>query len=201
MAAPLVATAVKVFGPQRIGQWVLMLILMLIASLVTMLSLPVVFAVALGPGETAPLNRVAQSPIVTGDWTLPVSGYQVTDDFGPRAAPCTYCSSLHWGMDMASGCNKPIYAASSGTIAQVGEEGSYGFRIMIDHPDTVQTLYAHLAWDSARFSPGDTVQSGDVIAREGTTGQSTGCHLHFETRVGEQRVNPVPFLQARGITL
>jgi len=104
-------------------------------------------------------------------------------------------------MDMASGCGEPVIAASSGTIAKVGEDGSYGFRIVIDHPGGVQTLYAHLALGSATVSPGDPVQASTVIAREGTTGQSTGCHLHFETRLNGERVNPVPFLQARGITI
>ena len=201
MAAPAAAAAVKAFGPQRLVKWALMLVLVLIASLVAMLSLPVVFAVALGSGETAPAIVAAQSPIVSGDWTLPVTGYTINDDFGPRTAPCAYCSTVHWGMDLQSGCGKPVYAASSGTIVGVGEEGSYGFRVVIDHPEAVQTLYAHLALGSARFSPGDTVKAGAVIAQEGTTGMSTGCHLHFETRVGGQRVNPVPFMQARGITI
>ncbi|TFD76740.1 M23 family metallopeptidase [Cryobacterium sp. Sr8] len=201
MAAPAAVAAVKAIGPKRILQLALAVVLVMFATLGTMLSLPVVFAIALGSGGTLPTDSASASPVISGDWALPVTGYTITDDFGPRAAPCAYCSTLHWGMDMGSGCNAPVYATSSGTIAKVGEEGSYGFRIMIDHPGAVQTLYAHLALGSATVSPGDTVQAGTVIAREGTTGMSTGCHLHFETRLNGERINPVPFLQAHGITL
>ena len=201
MAAPAAVAAVKAIGPKRIIQLALMLVLALAVSLGTMLTLPVVFAIALSPGTAAPAVPGSTSPVADGAWTLPVTGYTVTDDFGPRAAPCAYCSTVHWGSDMASGCDEPVSAASSGRIAKVGEEGSYGFRIVIDHAGGIQTLYAHLALGSATVAPGDPVQAGTVIAREGTTGQSTGCHLHFETRLNGERVNPVPFLQARGITL
>ncbi len=201
MVAPVAVAAVKVLGPRRLVKWTAMLLLLVIASMVAMLFLPVAFAIAVGSSVATAPERGGQSPIVSGDWTLPVVNYTITDDFGPRDAPCAYCSTMHRGTDMASGCNEPVYAASSGTINTVGEDGTYGFRIVIDHPDAVQTLYAHLAWGSARVSPGDTVQVGSVIALEGKTGQATGCHLHFETRVDGERVNSVSFMQARGITI
>lgn len=71
-----------------------------------------------------------------------MAGYAITDSFGPRAAPCTYCSTAHWGLDLASGCGEPIFAPSSGTVSKVGDEGTYGFRLMIDHPGGFQSLYA-----------------------------------------------------------
>ena len=201
MAGPVAVAAVKAIGPKRIIQVALTLVLVLFASLGTMLSLPAVFAIALGGGATVPAAPAAVSAAISGGWTLPLTDYSITDDFGPRAAPCAYCSTVHRGVDLGSGCNEPVFAASSGTVAKIGEEGSYGFRIILEHPGSVQTLYAHLARGSATVSPGDPVEAGTVIAREGSTGQSTGCHLHFETRLNGERINPVPFLQARGITL
>ena len=201
MAGPVAVAAVKVIGPKRVIQLALMLVLVLFASLGTMLSLPVVFAVALVSGATVPAVPAVVSAAISGGWTLPVAGYTIADDFGPRPAPCAYCSTVHGGVDLGSGCNEPVFAASSGTVAKAGEGGAYGVRIVLEHPGSVQTLYAHLARGSTTVSPGDSVEAGTVIAREGSTGASTGCHLHLETRLNGERINPVPFLQARGITL
>lgn len=200
MAAPL-AIAVKVLGPRRILQTALVLLLLISAPLVATIGLPVAMAATLGSGTPVPPAAGVPPPVASDGWTLPVVGYTVTDSFGPRAAPCAYCSTVHWGMDLASGCGEPIFAASSGTVSKVGEEGTFGFRIMIDHPGGFHSLYAHLTRGSATVAPGDPVAAGDVVAKEGTTGQSTGCHLHFETRVDGQRVSPISFLLERGLTL
>ncbi|MFC5931707.1 M23 family metallopeptidase [Cryobacterium melibiosiphilum] len=200
MAAPL-AIAVKVLGPQRILKAALVLLLLISAPLVATIGLPVAMAATLGSATPVPPAAGVPPPVASDGWTVPVAGYTITDSFGPRDAPCAYCSTVHWGMDLASGCGEPIFAASSGTVSKVGEEGTYGFRIMIDHPGGFQSLYAHLTRGSATVAPGDPVAVGDVIAKEGTTGQSTGCHLHFETRVDGQRINPIPFFLERGLTL
>ena len=181
--------------------WVLTLVAVMATSLLLLAAVPIAVAVAAISGTSQAAAPAAATLSVSGEWTVPIQRYRVMDDFGPRAAPCTYCSTMHWGVDLASGCNEPIYAASAGRVLLVGMEGTYGFRVVIDHAGGVQTLYAHLALDSARVAPGDPVTVGAVIAQEGRTGQATGCHLHFETRVAGTRVDPVPFLQLRGVSL
>ena len=98
------------------------------------------------------------------------------------------------------GCGSVVEAANSGTVTYAAwADGGWGNRVLIAHPDGTMTGYAHLQDGSFLVRAGDTVQTGAPLAREGNTGIGTGCHLHFETFINGARVDPVPFMAARGI--
>jgi murein DD-endopeptidase MepM/ murein hydrolase activator NlpD len=99
------------------------------------------------------------------------------------------------------GCGVPIYAASAGTVAYSGVYGSYGNWILLEHANGIQTGYAHIENGGLLVSPGQRVEAGQLIARAGSTGGSTGCHLHYEVRPGGSSTDPAAFMSARGIQL
>jgi len=131
-------------------------------------------------------------------WTLPTSG-RISSAFGPRAAPVAGVSPFHDGADIVAQCGQPVRAAQSGTVIESGFQGSYGNWILIDHGNGIQTGYAHSSENLA--GKGQSVAAGAVIARVGSTGASTGCHVHFETRVGGTQVDPQQFMNSHGVSL
>lgn len=132
-------------------------------------------------------------------WALPVSG-TITSPFGSRPnKPVDGVSDYHNGTDIAAGCGLPVYAATGGIVIEAGYQGTYGNWVLIDHGNGVQTGYAHNS--SILVSEGEQISAGANIALVGSTGASTGCHLHFETRIDGTQVDPEPFMSARGITL
>lgn len=136
----------------------------------------------------------------SGPWTRPSGGY-VSGEFG--FCSNAYCGGYsHTGMDFAAGCGTPIYAASAGTVVFSGWAGSGGNMVYINHGDGSQTRYAHL--NSIYVGRNSGVGTGQVIGAMGSTGNSTGCHLHFETRNKQDLlyygfVNPRSFMGARGV--
>lgn len=131
-------------------------------------------------------------------WALPVAG-RISDRFGPRPdKPVSSSGSFHYATDLAAGCGAPIYAATAGTVSYTGWLGTYGNWVLIDHVNGIQTGYAHIQPGGILVSVGQEVAAGAQIARVGTTGGSSGCHLHFEVRVDGSRVDPEPFMSARG---
>ena len=133
-------------------------------------------------------------------WTAPVSG-RITDPFGMRLHPFLGYWRLHGGTDLAAGCGVPIFAASGGTVVYAGPYGTYGNWVLIDHGGGVQTGYAHIMNGGILVGVGQSVGVGTNIARVGTTGSSTGCHLHFEVRIGGGQVDPQGFMSGQGIQL
>lgn len=133
-------------------------------------------------------------------WARPASG-RVTSGFGSRVPPVSGASSFHGGTDIGAGCNAPIYAANTGTVVYAGYFGTYGNFILVQHDGNVRTAYAHIASGGILVGVGQTVSVGQQIARAGTTGASTGCHLHFEVRLGSSQVDSQPFMRARGINI
>jgi len=132
-------------------------------------------------------------------WALPVSGW-ISDNFGPRPnRPVAGVGAFHYGTDLVAGCGVPVKAATGGTVIYSGYLGSYGNWVLIDHGNGVQTGYAHNS--EILVSYGQQVPAGQTISLVGTTGASSGCHSHFETRVDGARIDPEPFMSARGITL
>lgn len=117
----------------------------------------------------------------------------VTSEFGLRSDPFTGASAGHGGLDMGAATGTPIRAALPGVVSVAQyNAGGYGFYVMIDHGNGVSTLYGHCSQLIAYA--GKTVSAGDVIALVGSTGRSTGPHLHFEVRLNGQRVNPRAYL-------
>ncbi|WP_022908300.1 peptidoglycan DD-metalloendopeptidase family protein [Curtobacterium sp. B18] len=92
-----------------------------------------------------------------------------------------------------------IVAAAAGTVDYAGWYGGYGNYVRISHGGGVQTAYGHIVNGGFRVSPGQRVSAGQLIALVGSTGNSTGCHTHFEVHVNGATVDPVPFMQARGV--
>ncbi|CAN5272578.1 hypothetical protein BH11ACT5_BH11ACT5_18450 [soil metagenome] len=112
-------------------------------------------------------------------------------------------SKFHKGTDLGAGCGANIYAAHAGTVifALYGWNGGYGNEIMIDHGNGVVTRYGHIVDGGILVSSGESVGVGENIARVGSTGDSTGCQLHFEVILDGYNVDPVPFMSGQGITL
>lgn len=118
----------------------------------------------------------------------PISG-TISSRYGAKSS---IRSSAHTGLDIAAATGTPIRVAMSGKVSFAGWKGSYGKLVIVDHGDGVQTYYAHCS--SILVSTGETVKQGETIAKVGTTGNSTGPHLHLEIRINGKHVNPQNYL-------
>ena len=127
-----------------------------------------------------------------GTFVAPIPGAPVVSGFGYRIDPFTGEAAFHAGVDFAAPCGTRIHAAGIGQVISVGENGGYGNLIVVNHGGGLATLYGHQSEFAA--SPGDVVESGDVIGYVGSTGHSTGCHLHFEVRVSGVPQDPLRYL-------
>ena len=124
----------------------------------------------------------------------PAATSYITSYYGYRSNPFGYGpSEWHGGVDIAGPHGTSIYAAGSGTVTHAGWWGSYGNLIIIDHGNGMETRYAHLSGFSV--SVGQSVSRGQYIAPMGTTGRSTGPHLHFEVRIGGETTNPLNYIR------
>ena len=121
-------------------------------------------------------------------WPSADSDY-VTSFFGTRVHPISGDVYHHNGIDIGAAYGTDVLAAADGTVTLAGRNGGYGYCVIIDHGDGNQTLYAHMS----RLDVGidDTVTQGQTIGLIGSTGTSTGAHLHFETSVNGSRVDPL----------
>ena len=140
--------------------------------------------------------------ISSSGWARPAGGH-ISSGFGSRISPCKGCSSFHEGVDLAAGCNSPIFAAHSGTVIYAAPSGGYGNMVQIANDDGtgISTRYGHIVNGGTLVHAGDQVGVGQQIARVGSTGMSTGCHLHFEVRVNGVARDPVSFMRSQGIEL
>lgn len=150
-------------------------------------------------GATAGLGA---GQISSSGWARPAGGH-ISSGFGHRVSPCNGCSSYHAGVDLAAGCNSPIFAAHSGTVIYAGRNGGYGNFIQIANNDGtgISTAYGHIVDGGTLVTNGQPVGVGQPIAHVGSTGMSTGCHLHFEVRTNNVAQDPVTFMRAHGIEL
>lgn len=129
-------------------------------------------------------------------WAVPAAG-PITDGFGSRPSPGGVGSTYHMGIDIGASCNAPIYAAYGGTVIYAGPSGSYGNFVLIDNGGGIKTGYAHIRNGGILVGMGQAVTAGEPIARVGTTGASTGCHLHYEVRVNDEKIDGIPFMRDR----
>ncbi|MFJ4785949.1 peptidoglycan DD-metalloendopeptidase family protein [Streptomyces sp. NPDC088794] len=134
---------------------------------------------------------------VTGAWVTPVESYELSAGFGSGGARW---ANRHTGQDFAVPIGTPVRAAGAGRVVKVSCGGAFGIEIVIEHPGGYYTQYAHLA--AVAVDQGERVAAGQWIGQSGTSGNSTGPHLHFEVRVTPElgsAVDPVPWLAARGV--
>ena len=133
-------------------------------------------------------------------WAAPGAG-PITSTYGPRVNPVTGVPGFHYGIDLAAGgCGGPIWASNAGTVIRAGAATGYGNLIEVDHGDVI-TRYAHMYDSGVLVYTGQRVQAGQQIAKTGTTGNSTGCHLHFEVLLGGSHVDPKQFLDQVNVTI
>lgn len=143
--------------------------------------------------ESAASHRPSREMVQgSGTMSYPLRA-QITSPFGVRRHPIFGVRKFHTGIDLAGPNHSAIRAADSGSVLFTGWYGGYGRVVIVSHGKGMATLYAHLS--SIKVSAGDNVQKGDVIAHEGSTGFSTGPHLHFEVRVNGKPNNPLNFVR------
>lgn len=124
----------------------------------------------------------------------PVSHLSFTSNFGFRSDPFRGGRAMHAGVDIPGPIGTPIYATADGIVGRAQRLGGYGNYIEIEHGQGIQTRYGHLS--AILVAPYTRVKRGDLIGRMGSTGRSTGSHLHYEVRLDGRAVNPMPFLQS-----
>jgi Membrane proteins related to metalloendopeptidases len=133
-------------------------------------------------------------------WAVPLAG-PITDGFGWRVAPCDGCTSFHEGADIGASYGSIIHAAHDGVIEYTGWYGGYGNFILMSNGNGYETAYGHIEDGGILVGIGQRVVAGEAIARVGSTGHSTGPHLHFEVRTGGTPIDPVSFMAQRGAPL
>ncbi|HHW56768.1 MAG TPA: M23 family metallopeptidase [Clostridia bacterium] len=148
------------------------------------------FSLLLNSAANLPDNWIA----VEKNFKWPVPGvYRITSGFGPRVDPVYETMGFHSGIDIAAPTGTIVIAAADGEVGYAGWNGGYGNVIYITHNGGYETRYAHLS--SIAVKQRQIVKSGDVIGYVGSTGKSTGSHLHFEVRIGGRAVNPLDFFK------
>ena len=135
-------------------------------------------------------NSHTMSQTIRDGMVLPVNGV-MKSTFGPRRHPILKAVRIHKGVDWAAPSGTPVFAAFDGDVVSAGDAGQYGNLVRLRHPGGRETRYAHLDRFDQKARPGAKVKAGDVIGYVGTTGLSTGPHLHFELYVGGTAVDPL----------
>ena len=151
--------------------------------------------VSTGPNiGSGPLNLTG--PISGGDGQLgyPVKDPVVTSEYGWRFHPTRGTWRVHTGVDFGGNLGDPIFASEDGTVTRSGPSAGYGWLIIIDHGNGLETWYAHMYSNQVLVNTGDQVTRGQQIAGIGNSGYSTGPHLHFEVRESGQHTDPMPYL-------
>ncbi|MEO6040766.1 MAG: M23 family metallopeptidase [Croceibacterium sp.] len=124
---------------------------------------------------------------------MPADRNTMSSGFGFRSDPFTGVGAMHTGLDFRGPIGGPIHAAAAGTVSFVGQRSGYGNVLEISHGNGLLTRYAHMS--AFRAAVGEPVAAGEVIGLIGSSGRSTGPHLHFEVRINDRAVNPRPFLE------
>ncbi|WES65975.1 M23 family metallopeptidase [Microbacter sp. GSS18] len=181
---------------------VLSVVLIATVNVSLLAAVPLAIAAQSTADTTAP-DTDGPVPAVSGDWGYPLAGaYSKGRGFGYNpVAGCAFCSTDHKGYDMAQGCGATIYAAGGGRVVTAGAFFGWGNTVRIDHGEGLVSLYGHMQWGSLRVSVGQEVDVGTPLGAEGNTGNSFGCHLHYEVQVDGLPIDPQPFMAARGLPL
>ncbi len=124
----------------------------------------------------------------------PIENVSVSSGFGPRVDPFVRRRAMHTGIDFRGTQGAAVRATAPGTVVSAGYAGGYGNMIEIDHGEGIATRYGHLSRIEVKV--GDVIEPGEVIGRVGSTGRSTGPHLHYELRVNDRAIDPMRFIRA-----
>ncbi|MEP3422424.1 MAG: M23 family metallopeptidase [Erythrobacter sp.] len=141
------------------------------------------------PG-TAP--AIVERPTISVPSRMPLEGARLSSGYGMRNHPVLRQRRRHNGVDLAAPTGTPVYATADGLVGRADWFSSYGLYISIDHGAELETRYAHLS--RLAVAAGERVKKGDLIGYVGSTGRSTGPHLHYEVRVDGVAVNPIPYM-------
>ena len=147
-----------------------------------------------GVVETAP--QIAAVSVPAG---MPLDSAMLTSDYGMRTHPVLGGRRNHKGVDLAQPTGTPVYATADGIVSMAERYSSYGNYIQIEHGGELQTRYAHLS--GYAVSAGEQVHKGQLIGFVGSTGRSTGPHLHYEVRVAGEAVDPRPYMVATDLAV
>ena len=139
------------------------------------------------------LQQTAQGPGLVGNLYWPTTGRLITSPFGYRIHPIWGIRMFHSGIDISGSYGDPIYAVNDGRVIFSGWQSGYGKVVIIDHGNGMSTLYAHCS--QLLVNEGDQVKRGQLIGRVGSTGWSTGNHLHFEIRRNGSPINPLSVIK------
>jgi murein DD-endopeptidase MepM/ murein hydrolase activator NlpD len=136
----------------------------------------------------------APQPTIAVPSARPVNLSTFTSGYGVRADPFRHSAAMHKGIDLAGPMGSAVYATADGIVDRSEWANGYGNLVEIDHGKGIQTRYGHLS--KLLVKQGQRVKRGELIALMGSTGRSTGSHLHYEVRIDGAAVNPIPFLQS-----
>ncbi len=145
-----------------------------------------------GPQQSDVPASIIERSTVSIPSRMPVDGARLSSGYGMRNHPVLRRRRAHKGVDLAAPTGTPIYATADGIVGRADWFSSYGLYISIDHGADLETRYAHMS--RLAVAAGDRVKKGDVIGYVGSTGRSTGPHLHYEVRVDGVAVNPIPYM-------
>lgn len=145
------------------------------------------------PVDIGKASRAQRAPVVP-QWVAPLTvKYVVTSCYRYR------WGTMHYGIDLAVPYGTAIHSVANGMVTQAGWRNGYGYMVTVDHGEGWKTIYAHAS--RILVKPGQVVGPGSAIARVGSTGNSTGPHLHIGVQKNGQWINPVPFLSNRGVRI
>lgn len=136
------------------------------------------------------LEQLEQKSVTPNLW--PTDSGEISSRFGYRSDPFGYGGDYHPGIDIAANYGEPVYASAAGDVEQASWNGGYGRYVKLSHGNGYETAYGHMS--AIAVSPGDSVKKGDVIGYVGSSGYSTGPHLHFEVLLNGQTINPLKAL-------
>jgi murein DD-endopeptidase MepM/ murein hydrolase activator NlpD len=158
------------------------------------------FNLVRGSIEKAREREIQQgTPTFTGElFYWPVDGGPITSSFGYRFDPVQKVNRLHRGLDIGGAFGTPIKAAADGRVIESRPSTGYGYIVVLHHGNGLSTLYAHMYGSTVTAKVGDFVHKGQVIARVGSNGWSTGPHLHFEVIEAGQAKNPITYFARKG---
>ena len=142
--------------------------------------------------DEAGSDKPVEAPAISIPSQMPLQGAVLTSDYGMRTHPVLKRRARHHGVDLAAPTGTPVYATADGLVGQAERFSTYGLYIRLDHGANLETRYAHLS--KLAVAEGETVRKGDIIGYVGSTGRSTGPHLHYEVRIDGVAVNPIPYM-------